>query len=132
MRSVTAMVSPSSGRGPPDGPRGSSPSAAGGGTVGLTGEPPPVIAASTTAQSATVRAIGPGWSRVGARGMIPSSESRPWVGLIALVPQHAEGMRSEPHVSDPRAAGVIPAASAAALPPLDPPATRSSAHGLPT
>ena len=31
-----------------------------------------------------------------------------------------------------RAAGVIRAASAAALPPLEPPATRSSAHGLPT
>ena len=64
--------------------------------------------------------------------MIPSSESRPWVGLIALVPQHADGIRSEPHVSLPSAAGIMPAASAAALPPLEPPATRSSAHGLPT
>ena len=63
---------------------------------------------------------------------MPSSEIRPWVGLIVLVPQHAEGIRSEPQVSAPSAAGVIRAASAAALPPLDPPATRSGAHGLPT
>ncbi len=64
--------------------------------------------------------------------MIPSSEIRPWVGLIAQVPQQADGMRSEPHVSLPSAAGVIRAASAAALPPLEPPTTRSSACGLPT
>ena len=41
-------------------------------------------------------------------------------------------MRSDPHVSLPSAAGTRPAASAAADPPLDPPAARSSAHGLPT
>ncbi len=64
--------------------------------------------------------------------MMPSSGSRPWVGLIALVPQHADGMRSDPQVSVPSAAGTMPAASAAALPPLEPPTTRSSAHGLPT
>ena len=64
--------------------------------------------------------------------MMPCNGRRPCVGLIALVPQHAEGIRSEPQVSDPSAAGVIRAASAAALPPLEPPATRSSAHGLPT
>ena len=64
--------------------------------------------------------------------MIPASGIRPWVGLIALVPQQAEGIRSDPHVSLPSAAGVIRAAKAAALPPLEPPATRSSAHGLPT
>ena len=40
-------------------------------------------------------------------------------------PQRAAGV-------EPRAAGIIRAASAAALPPLEPPATRSSAHGLPT
>ena len=41
-------------------------------------------------------------------------------------------MRSDPAVSVPVAAGVIRAASAAAEPPLEPPAVRSSAHGLPT
>ena len=80
----------------------------------MTGAPSAAIAASSAAQSATVRAIGPGWSSVGARGMIPSSGRSPWVGLIVLVPQHAEGIRSDPHVSLPSAAGVIRAASAAA------------------
>ena len=51
---------------------------------------------------------------------------------IVEVPDSAEGMRSEPAVSVPVAAGVMRAASAAAEPPLDPPAVRSSAHGLPT
>ena len=37
--------------------------------------------------------------------MIPSSESRPCVGLIALVPQHDDGIRSEPQVSEPSADG---------------------------
>ena len=54
------------------------------------------------------------------------------MGLIVDVPQIADGMRSEPAVSVPVAAGTIRAASAAAEPPLEPPADRSSAHGLPT
>ena len=41
-------------------------------------------------------------------------------------------MRSEPAVSVPVAAGTMRAARAAAEPPLEPPAERSSAHGLPT
>ena len=49
-----------------------------------------------------------------------------------LVPHSAEGIRSDPSVSVPSAAGTIPAASAAAEPPLEPPAERSGAHGLPT
>ena len=36
----------------------------------------------------------------------------------------------EPPVSDPRAAGAIPAATAAAEPPDEPPGTRSRAQGL--
>ena len=55
---------------------------------------------------------------------MPSSGSLPWVGLIAHVPQQADGIRSEPPVSLPSAAGVIRATSAAALPPLEPPAIR--------
>ena len=98
----------------------------------MTAAGPSAIAASSAAQSATVRAIGPGWSSDGASGTIPSSGIRPCVGLIAEVPQKADGIRSEPHVSLPSVAGVIRAASAAALPPLEPPAIRSSAHGLPT
>ena len=41
-------------------------------------------------------------------------------------------MRSDPAVSVPVAAGVVPEASAAPEPPLEPPAERSSAHGFPT
>src|ERR1700686_1628994 len=36
----------------------------------------------------------------------------------------------EPPVSEPSASGVIPAATATADPPLDPPGVRSRAHGL--
>jgi len=82
------------------------------------------IAASRGSQSATVRAIGPAWSSDGASGTIPSSGTRPRVGLIVAVPQNADGIRSDPAVSVPVAAGVVPAASAAAEPPLDPPADR--------
>ena len=39
-------------------------------------------------------------------------------------------MRIEPPPSEPRAAPTIPAATAAPLPPLDPPGVRSSDHGL--
>ena len=88
--------------------------------------------ASSRPQSSSVRAIGPAWSRLGASGTMPRSETRPRVGLIVEVPERAEGMRSEPAVSVPVAAGTMRAASAAAEPPLEPPAERSSAHGLPT
>ena len=79
-----------------------------------------------------MRVIGPGWSNVGASGTIPRIETSPRVGLIVDVPHSAEGMRSEPAVSVPVAAGTCLEASAAPEPPLEPPAERSSAHGLPT
>jgi hypothetical protein len=56
----------------------------------------------------------------------------PHVGLIVDVPHSAEGMRSEPAVSVPVAAGTWLDASAAPEPPLEPPAERSSDQGLPT
>src|SRR5438309_6928210 len=56
----------------------------------------------------------------------------PVVGLSPNVPHIAEGIRIEPPVSDPSASGTIPAATAAADPPLDPPGMRSVAHGLRT
>ena len=92
----------------------------------------PAMAASSGPQSSSVRAIGPAWSRLVASGTTPRSDTSPRVGLIVEVPQSAEGMRSEPAVSVPVAAGTMRAASAAAEPPLDPPAVRSSACGLPT
>jgi len=50
---------------------------------------------------------------------------------MVVVPHADDGRRSEPPVSDPVAAGVIRAASAAALPPLDPPGLLVVSHGLP-
>ena len=58
--------------------------------------------------------------------------TRPKVGLSPWVAQKALGTRIEPPVSVPRASGARPAASAAAEPPLEPPATRSGSRGLRT
>ena len=46
------------------------------------------------------------------------------------MPQKAAGWRIEPPVSDPRASGANPAATAAALPPDDPPGTRLVSRGF--
>src|SRR3954463_10712871 len=48
------------------------------------------------------------------------------------MPQRAAGWRIEPPVSVPMAQGALPAATAAAEPPLEPPGTRSRSHGLRT
>src|SRR5947199_8557458 len=47
-----------------------------------------------------------------------------------MTPQNAAGWRTEPPVSEPSAAGTMRAATAAAEPPEEPPATRSRSHGL--
>ena len=47
-------------------------------------------------------------------------------------PQNAAGCRIEPPVSVPVAAGARRAATSAALPPEEPPGTRSVSHGLAT
>ena len=47
----------------------------------------------------TVRAIGPTVSSVGDSGATPSSDTRPFVVLSPVTPQHAAGMRTEPPVS---------------------------------
>ena len=47
-------------------------------------------------------------------------------------PQNEAGWRTEPPVSDPSAKGTMPAATAAAEPPLEPPATTSRFQGLRT
>src|SRR5215471_19167142 len=46
------------------------------------------------------------------------------------MPHKAAGCRIDPPVSDPSARGAMPAATATADPPLDPPGIRSGAHGL--
>ena len=97
-----------------------------------TGGRTPAIAASKGSQSATLRAIGPAWSSVGPSGTMPRIGTDPSVGFTVAVPHIADGMRNEPAVSVPVAAGVVHDASAAAEPPLEPPAERARFHGLPT
>src|SRR5688572_4589111 len=46
------------------------------------------------------------------------------------MPQSAAGWRTEPPVSEPRASGARPAATAAADPPEEPPGTRVGSQGL--
>src|SRR5205823_10735693 len=45
-------------------------------------------------------------------------------------PHSAAGWRIDPPVSDPNEAGTMPEATAAALPPLEPPGTREGSCGL--
>ena len=54
------------------------------------------------------------------------------MGLSPTTPQRAAGWRIEPPVSVPIAQGAIPAATAAAEPPEDPPGTRVRSHGFRT
>ncbi len=49
---------------------------------------------------------------------------------MPVSPHSAAGMRIDPPPSDPVAIGTCPAATAAALPPLDPPGERPVSHGL--
>ena len=51
-------------------------------------------------------------------------------GLIPNRPQNAAGMRIEPPPSEPRPTPTAPAATAAPVPPLEPPGVWSSDHGL--
>ncbi len=54
------------------------------------------------------------------------------MGLSPTMPHSAAGWRMEPPVSVPSAHGARPAATAAALPPEEPPGTRARSHGLRT
>ena len=69
----------------------------------------------------TVRASGPPTSCVWESGMIPSMLERPLVGRSPKRFWYADGMRIDPHVSDPHAMAAKLAATATAVPPLDPP-----------
>ena len=55
---------------------------------------------------------------------------RPRAGLSPTSPQQAAGIRIEPPPSLPWATGTMPAATAAAEPPEEPPGVRSRSHGL--
>ena len=69
-------------------------------------------------------------SRVKLKGKAPSSGVRACVFLKPTRPVSAAGMRIEPPPSLAWAIGTTPAATAAALPPDDPPGEKSGFHGL--
>src|ERR671917_585109 len=86
----------------------------------------------SSAASVTSRVSGPHWSSDDANAIIPKRDTAPYVGLRPTMPLRAAGWRIEPPVSVPIAHGASPAATAAAEPPLEPPGTRVSSHGLST
>src|SRR6266540_1254447 len=55
---------------------------------------------------------------------------RPWLGFIPTRPLNAAGMRMEPPPSLAVPNGMRPAATAAAVPPLEPPGVRVGSHGF--
>ena len=82
------------------------------------------------ATSATLVPIGPTVSKLGQSGKTPSTAMRPNWGFSPTVPQAEEGRRIEPPVSLPSPMSHSPAASAAALPPEEPPAVRPGCAGF--
>src|SRR5512139_1124615 len=85
---------------------------------------------SRRAASATLRAIGPPWSSEEAKAIIPYRETRPYVGLTPTTPHSDAGWRIDPPVSVPTPAKHMAAATAAAVPPEDPPGIRVRSHGF--
>ena len=86
---------------------------------------------SNAAVSLTVRVRTPSTASAEA----PSSgaaETRWRCALRPTSPQHAAGILSDPPPSLPWATGTMPAATAAAEPPEDPPGVRPRSHGLRT
>src|SRR3954464_4060680 len=90
----------------------------------------PAITESISAASRTDLARGPSTDSVFQPRKPGSLGTRPNVGLWPTTPQNDAGMRIEPPPSVPNAIEVIPAATDAAAPPLDPPGVRPRSHGL--
>src|SRR5215831_19106394 len=91
----------------------------------------PAMASSSPAVSRTVRVTTPSHTRP----LIDSPRSgpkevRPRDGFRPTSPHSLAGMRIEPPPSLACAAATIPAATAAADPPLDPPVERAGSHGF--
>ncbi len=77
-----------------------------------------------------MRVNGPTVPRAHHRCSIGEVVTRPRCGLRPKSPQNAAGIRIEPPPSPPRATGTMPDATAAAVPPLDPPGVNPGRHGL--
>ncbi len=90
----------------------------------------PAIALSISARSAAVRAIGPSTLSVDQPSAAGHVGTRPGDGRSPTTPQKLAGLRSEPPMSLPSAIGSMPAASAAAAPPLLPPHVFVSSYGF--
>ena len=90
----------------------------------------PVSTDQASATSATVRAIGPTVSKLGQSGKTPSTGIRPQLGFSPTTPQQDAGSRIEQPVSVPRPRSQRPSASAAALPPDEPPVVRPGRSGF--
>src|SRR5690349_7713143 len=90
----------------------------------------PTVTSSATARSATVLASGPAMSCVCESGITPLRLTSPWVGRRPARLANADGMRIDPHVSDPHPTAAKLAAIAAPVPPLDPPGHRRGSYGF--
>src|SRR5690606_40395608 len=90
----------------------------------------PAMTASRRSPPRTVRAMGPFVDSPNRSGTTGPCETRPRVGLIPKSPHALLGMRIDPPPSLPCATGASPAATAAAAPPLEPPADRDRSHGV--
>src|SRR3989338_6907527 len=88
------------------------------------------MAANTSAQSSTVRAIGPILSMLHDSALAPRRLARPQVGRRPVTPQRVQGETIEPQVSVPMAKPTSPAATAAAGPAEEPLEPSSVFHGL--
>mmetsp|Transcript_29145 Transcript_29145/g.64427 ORF Transcript_29145/g.64427 Transcript_29145/m.64427 type:complete len:249 (-) Transcript_29145:625-1371(-) len=86
--------------------------------------------AYSRAQSSTLRAMGPYVATVQSISTPPRPVTRPLVGFRPTVPQKELGMRMLPPPSLPTAKGQSPAATAAALPPEEPPVWWPGCQGL--
>ena len=82
-----------------------------------------------SAASATLIVCGPRCDTV-PNGDSGYAGTRPKLGLSPKLPQNAAGMRTDPAPSVPTLRGPSPAATAAAVPPDDPPGVFDVSHGL--
>jgi hypothetical protein len=87
----------------------------------LASKRPPKPRDHSSAISAAVAVKRPTVSSEGAKGITPSRESNPKLGLKPQMPQKEAGRRTEPSVCEPSANGTMPAATAAAEPEELPP-----------
>ncbi len=88
------------------------------------------MTSSQRAVSITVRLTQPSTESPFQCSRWGASEIRPRCGFSPNSPQQAAGMRIEPAPSEAEAIGTRPAATAAALPPLEPPGVRCGFQGL--